>query len=459
MLEEGIGLEFKRKWNDSAKKAVVAFANTEGGELLVGVEDDGQPCGVDNFDESIVQIVNALNDGVKPDLGLFLKVAPRDIDGVKVVSVDVSRGSDRPYYLSDKGLRPSGVYVRRGASSVPASDAEIRSMIKESSGDSFEESRAIVQNLTFEEAERAFSECGVAWGAPYMKTLGLVSDDGLFTNLGWLLSDQCTTEIKIAVFEGDTKLEFKTRREFSGSLFKQFREVSEFLDLNNGLKATIVDGYRRVDMRDYPQLALREALLNSIVHREYSFTGPALVSIFASKIEIVNLGGLPKGLTKNDAMLGVSMQRNPRLAQIFYRLGFIEAYGTGIPKIMESYADSGLVPAFEVSDNAFKVVLPSCNVGRVANAEEARAIVNEEREPRAGHTSAEEAAIELGSRANGFTRAEFQRKLGVSQSTAIGYLRQLIQDDIVKGVGGGRSTHYVLRPERESSFKQSKAVR
>lgn len=448
---EGPGLEFKRIWNDSAKKAVIAFANTDGGTLLVGVDDDGLPCGLDDVDAAVVQIVNAIEDGIKPALGMFVKVSPEQQGEHGMVRVEVQRATDRPYYLSEKGIRPSGVYVRRGASSVPASDAEIRAMIKDSAGDSFEEARAINQDLTFEEAQRAFRECGIAWGDAQMRSLGLVAEDGLYTNLAWLLSDQCTAETKAAVFAGETKLHFKTRREFSGSLLKQFREVAEFIDLNNGLRSTFESGYRRIDVRDYPVIAVRESLLNALVHRDYSFTGPMLVSVFSSRMEFVNLGGLPKGLTKSDAMMGVSVQRNPKMAQVFYRLRLIEAYGTGIPKIIESYAGAVRQPAFEVSDNAFKVVLPSQNDGEPKEtsgdtSERVKPCEIPERQ-RVVVLRSEAEALSLGLRPDGFTRAELQEKLGVSQSTAINLLRKLVEAGKLETVGGGRNVRYVTKAE------------
>lgn len=358
-------------------------------------------------------------------------------------------------------------------------------MIKASSGDSFEETRAVMQELTFIEAQRVFEECDLTWGSAQMRTLGLVSEDGLFTNLAWLLSDQCTVETKAAVFQGDMKLNFRTRREFSGSILRQFRELANFLDLSNGMRSTIVDGLHRVDVRDYPPVALREALLNSIVHRDYSFVAPTLVNVFDSKIEFLNLGGLPKGLTKSDAMMGVSVQRNPKLAQIFYRLRLVEAYGMGIPKIIESYAPSGALPLFEVSDNVFKVTLPSLNAGandgRVrgdkpdyavgdagalargdalmnalaalgalpssARSDLDAASTSQTCAPAdSGHAraeSAEQLALRMAARPDGFARADLQRELGFSQTSTIDLLRKLVKSGKLTTLGGGRSTRYV----------------
>src|SRR5699024_11153931 len=121
------------------------------------------------------------------------------------------------------------------------------------------------------------------------------------------------------------------------------------------------EGLNRIDKRDYPSEALREALLNAITHRDYSFSGSTLISIFDDRIEFVTIGGLVRGLTFDDIMLGVSALRNQNLANVFYRLKLIEAYGTGILKINESYAECAVKPQFEVTDNAFKITLPNIN--------------------------------------------------------------------------------------------------
>ena len=432
-MHENEKFEFKREWNNSAKKTVVAFANSNGGKIVVGVDDSGEAVGVPDPDAVIVQAINAVTDGIRPDVGMFVRASIENLGNATTVMLDVQRGTDRPYYLSDKGLRPAGVYVRKGASSVPASEAEILSMIKDTAGDSFEEARSLEQDLTFADAKKAFEEADVSWGEGQMRSLGIVGDDGMFTNLGWLLSDQCGATTKAAVFEGSTKLAFRTRREFSGSLFKQFHDAAEFIDLYNGLHSDIAADFRRVDVRDYPRAAVREALLNAIVHRDYSYRAPALISMFDDRMEIINFGGLSKGLTKGDMMLGVSLQRNPKLAQVFYRLHLIEAYGTGVPKIMESYSGLPRQPEFEVSDNAFKVVLPSWNAPQVGgDKNDISPDTNEGR------------ALEIVRKEKGITRSELQRRLGISQSSTLNLIRNLVNRGSLRVVGSGRNTRYIL---------------
>lgn len=360
MERESLQTEFKREFTEDFKYAVIAFANTDGGELYFGINDDGRACGISNVDDTMLRITNIVRDAIRPDVSLFTKCTLLSVEEKSVIRLTVQRGTAKPYYLKAKGIRPEGVYVRQGASSVPASEAAILQMIKEASCFVYEDSRALEQELTFDYAEKCFSERGVAFSAVQQRSLNLIGTDGMYTKLALLLSDQCPHIIKLAVFQGSTKTLFKDRREFSGSLLKQLDDAFAFLDLCNRTRAEIV-GLERVDSRDYPGEALRETLLNLIVHRDYAVQSPALISIFDDRIEFVSVGGLMPEISYDDIMLGVSVARNPRLADVFYRLHLIEAYGTGILKINESYSGLSVQPKIEVSTHAFKVTLPNAN--------------------------------------------------------------------------------------------------
>ncbi len=360
MFVENKTTEFKREYVENIKNTIVAFANCDGGTLYIGVDDDGTVYGVDDVDDTMLRVTNAIRDAVRPDLTMFVECRNDVIDEKSIVCVTVQCGTARPYYLRGKGIRPEGVYVRQGASTVPATDAAILNMIKETSGDSYEEARSLDQNLTFHKAGDFFKKRKVEFEKPQMRTLHLIGEDDMYTNLAFLLSEQCTHTIKLAVFEGSKKSVFKDRRELSGSLLEQLEEAFAFIDRYNRTRAEF-SGLDRLDIRDYPPEAIREALLNAIVHRDYSFSSSALISIFEDRIEFVTIGGLVKGITLEDVRLGVSVLRNQYLANIFYRLRLIEAYGTGILKINECYEDQVVKPMIETTDNAFKITLPNTN--------------------------------------------------------------------------------------------------
>jgi len=261
---------------------------------------------------------------------------------------------------SSGGTVYKGVYVRHGAASVPATDTAIRKMIRETDGDSYEKLRSVEQNLTFTSAEAEFAKRNVPFGAVQMATLGISDNNGIYTNLGLLLSEQCVHTIKTAVFQDNTQQVFKDRREFEGSLFRQLNDIYDYLDMHNQTQATF-DKLLRIDRRDYPETALREALLNAIVHREYATSGSVFVKIYSDRIEFITPGGLVSGIEVNDLMSGYSVCRNANLAAVFYRLQLIEAYGTGILKIFEAYKSSPKQPKIEVTTNVFKLTLPNMN--------------------------------------------------------------------------------------------------
>ena len=411
-------------------KEVIAFANTKGGTLYIGVSNDGSVEGVKNADQVILQLNNMIRDSIKPDVTMFVGYETQYVGDKDIIAVTIQKGTDRPYYLGSKGLKPSGVYVRNGTSSDPATDTAIRRMIKETDGDSFESMRSLEQNLSFEAAKKQFEKQNIPFDTAKMQTLGMISADGIYSNVALLLSDQCPSTIKAATFSGEDKGSFQDRREFGGSLFQQMEELYSYLDMRNQTKATF-DGLYRIDTRDYPENALREALLNSLVHRDYSFRASTLVSVYADRIEFVSVGGLPSGIELDDIMLGLSVCRNPKLAAIFYRLQLIEAYGTGMPKIMNAYTETELKPKIEVSSNAFKITLPNRNAG----ANHTETLV--------GTVKGDEKRILdfIGSHGH-IVRSDVDRLLEVSQATANRILKRMVAEGLIYQDGNGRKTKY-----------------
>lgn len=422
-------VELKSEVVSDICKEVIAFANTKGGTMYVGVQDNGHILGVENADRMTLQINNMVRDSIKPDVTMFVRYETQEIDGKQVVAVTIQKGTDRPYYLGSKGLKPSGVYVRNGTSTDPATDTAIRKMIKETDGDCFEDMRSLEQNLTFKAAIAQFSKSNVAFDEAKMQTLGLVSHDGIYSNAAMLLSDQCSSTIKAATFSGTDKSDFQDRREFGGSLFQQMEEMYSYLDLRNRTRATF-EGLYRNDVRDYPEEALREALLNSLIHRDYSFSASTLISVYDDRIEFVSVGGLLGGISLDDILLGLSVCRNPKLAAVFYRLKLIEAYGTGMPKIIKAYAGSGLEPKIEVTSNAFKITLPNRNA------------VNKERNVADMPRSNEERILSFVESNGHIVRSDVDILLDVSQATANRILKRMVADGLLYQDGSGRKTKY-----------------
>lgn len=446
LFRESETVELKEIVVDEIKKEIIAFANSNGGRLYIGVRDDGEVVGIDDPDKVSLQISNMVRDAIKPDVTMFLHYETIEEAGKKIVVVDIQRGTDRPYYLAKKGMRPEGVYVRQGYSSVPATDTAIRRMIKETDGDRFEVMRSLNQELTFEAVKKEFELRKVEFGPQQMRTLKLIDQDNLYSNLALLLSDQCVHTIKVAVFQGKDQMIFKDRREFSGSLMKQMNEVYDFIDFRNQTRATI-EKLQRIDVRDYPEIAVRESLLNLLVHRDYSFSASAFIRIYEDRIEFVSVGGLMPGIELEDIMEGISVCRNQDLANVFYRLHLIEAYGTGMEKIMKAYEGMKEKPEIQTTKNAFKIILPNINAKYMlenSSVWTTKTDTNSIMETEASLSEAEEKILEYVREHGVITKNDVISLLEVSASTASRTLRKMVKNSLLKQNGKARSTNYTI---------------
>ena len=351
-------VEYKREYTEELKKAIIAFANTGGGRICVGINDDLSVVGVANPDEVMLK------------------------------------------------------------------------MIKETAGDDYETARSLQQDLTFDGCKSEFHGANLKFESEQMRTLQIIGADGLYSNLGLLLSDQCVHTIKVAVFQGETKAVFKDRYEFTGSLFKQLHDCFDFIDRYNSTRAEI-NGLHRTDYRDYPEVAVRETLLNALVHRDYSFSASTLISIFDNRIEFVTLGGLLRGISLEDMKLGVSVLRNKNLANVFYRLKHIEAHGTGVIKILESYQNAGAEPLIEATDNAFKITLYN------TQATTKTALVNQ-------FSKGEQRICDGFRGQTAFKRKDVEALLQVSQPMATKYLKSLLDKKAIIKTGTGKNVVYMV---------------
>lgn len=436
MQYESERTEYKSHLVDDIYKEVIAFANTDGGVIYIGIDDHGNVTGIDNVDETYTRLTNGIRDAIAPDVTMFVRYVLQES---KVIQIEVGEGSYKPYYLKSKGMKPSGVYVRQGASSVPASPEQIRRMIKESDGDNFEDDRCLEQSLTFEAAKAAFKQYGVEFSTEKYRALG-ITKNGVFTNLALLLSDQCPHTTKIAVFNDESCTEFRDSREFGGSIFKQFENTVNYLALCNKTVST-VKGIVRTDKQDYPEEAIREALLNALVHRDYSFSGSSIINVNDSKMEVISLGGLLPGLSVEDIRIGVSQPRNQKLAEIFHRLRLFESYGTGIRRIFKLYEDCPVQPSIVATPNAFRIVLPNRNVCDSAS----------ERVPKAAEkapttiTPQMKAVIDYLAEYGEMTDEDLQELLNVKKTRAYLLARQMRENGFIDVVGRGAEKKYKLK--------------
>ena len=436
MIFESENIEFKLQMVDDIYKEVIAFANTDGGVLYVGIDDNGNAVGLDDVDETYTRITNGIRDAIQPDVTMFIKYVLQDN---KVIRIEVGEGSYKPYYLKSRGMKPTGIYVRQGTSSVQASPEQIRRMIKESDGDNYEDTRCLEQELTFDAARTAFQRYGVEFSVEKYRALGITQND-VFTNLAMLLSDQCLHTTKIAVFKDEFCTEFRDSKEFSGSVFNQFENAVNYLALCNKT-ASVIKGVVRTDKQDYPEEAIREALLNALVHRDYSFSGSIIINVNDSKMEFISLGGLLPGLSTEDIRIGVSQPRNKKLAEIFHRLRLIESYGTGIRRIFKLYENCSAQPIIEATNNAFKIVLPNTNATDVLAENKQNSAINT---PPA-ITPQMKTVLDYLSEYGEIGEEELQELLNVKRTRAYLVARQMCEADLIVTIGRGVNKKYRLK--------------
>ena len=432
MYSENEYTELKSKLTKEIKREIVALANSKGGTIYIGINDDGSIKGLENVDADMEALSGMIREGIKSDLSLYTNIEIKEIDDKKVVVLKIMSGPNKPYYLADKGLKPSGVFIRHGNVTAPASDENIRKMLKENH-DSFENEVSSNQNLHFNFLNNEFNNKNMIFNESKYKILNITNEDNYFTNLALLLSDECPFSIKCAIFDGNDKITFKDRKEFSGSIIKQLEDCLEYLNLVNRINGKIID-YKRVDIRDYPEYAIRESILNAIIHRNYNFSGSILISIFDNRIEVTSIGGLVSGITLEDIISGsISQPRNKNLANIFYRLKYVESYGTGIGRMLNIYDQFNLKPIFAVTDNTFKVTLPNINY----KPEVKNIIVDD--------LSQKEKIVKYLEQYGKIKRETVDMLFDISSARSKIILSEMIKENIIMKKGTGKNTYYVLK--------------
>ena len=354
-MKETRNLEFKENISNTFLKTVSAYASYDGGTIMFGIDDSGKTVGLDNPDMLCLKIENKINDSIRPQPEYSLSVNSKD----KTIKLVVYPGTSKPYFYNSK------VYKRNDTSTVEVDNIELKRLILEGRNMSFEELISPEQNLTFALLEQNLKDQrGIEnFNLDILKTLNLYSDNTGYNNAAAILADDNDFPgIDIAIF-GETISIIKKRETLNHiSIIRAYEEaVSVFKDYYSYEE---IYGSKRRLVEMIPETAFREAVANAIVHRLWDINSQIRILMFGDRIEIVSPGGLPRGLSKEEYIEGrVSILRNPILANVFNRLNYIEAFGTGVRRIRDAYSESSAKPMFDASDNSVKVTLPVMEYG------------------------------------------------------------------------------------------------
>lgn len=313
----------------------------------------------------------------------------------------------------------------------------IREMILESNSETYEDKISANQSLTFKCLKKELEKRNIKHGKSQFKTLKLLNEQNEYTNLAYILSDQFEVTTKVALFEGSDKMIFRDRKEFPGSMLNQMNELLAYLEFHNKTKA-IFYKIDRIDIKDYPEEALRESVLNSFVHRDYSRNASNIINIYSDKIEVISVGGLISTMDLDSIYLGLSETRTGNFANLYYRMRLIESFGTGIQKILNLYSSFDITPQFETAKGVFKVTLPNCN-----ESKDDEIWVSNNRNG-AEFTSDAKEIIKYFLKHNSVTRKEIDELLGISKSKSTQLLKELCNENIILSEGIGKSIRYKI---------------
>ncbi|MEA3240383.1 MAG: ATP-binding protein, partial [Pseudomonadota bacterium] len=348
-LGEGFTVEFKRSGTSNVGRELCAFANATGGTLLIGITDDGEICGVDHHNR-LKSVIQSVARTIEPSLFVDIE----SVGDVLVVTIPPQNG--KPYSHSGK------FYLREGASSQQLSRNEIREFFFREGMIHFDEMVCDRFSMDTDLTESSYIQFARKAKIPddmnmiqALENLHLVRN-GLMTHAGsWLLAADiqkfmASGFVSCALFMGTSRVNILDRKNFTGNLQDIFQDVITWL-LSKLNTEFIITGTGRDERPELPADALREALVNALVHRDYRSNANVQVHMYSNRVEIISPGGLPAGMKEEDMGLK-SIPRNPLLFSMFYRMDLVEQIGSGIKRMQQLCRDHGVQePALHIEDN------------------------------------------------------------------------------------------------------------
>lgn len=355
MFQESNRIEFKVELNDKLEKEVVAFLNNkEGGILYIGVDDNGKPIGVSDVDSMQLKIADRIKNNILPStLGLF-DIVTEEIENISVIKILISSGLEKPYYIKKHGMSPNGCFTRMGTSSQPMSTAMIDSLYSKRTHNTLRNITSPRQDLTFAQLKIYYQERGLELNEKFTNSLELLTPDGKFNYVAYLLADENGVSIKVAKYAGSDKVDLVENEEYGYcSLIKATHQVLEKLKIENITRAKVTNA-KRVEKNLIEPIPMREAVINAIVHSDFSREIPPVFEIFNDKMVFTSYGGLIQGQSKEDFFSCSSMPRNRELMRVFKDVGLVEQLGSGMSRILKEYDKS----IFHISEHFIKVEFP-----------------------------------------------------------------------------------------------------
>ncbi len=415
-MKENRYLEFKSEITDTFLKTVSACANFGDGRILFGIGDNGESIGFADPQKVCLDIENRINDSIspKPDFNL-------SVNDDNTVCLEVSKGRYTPYLYKGKAYR------RSDTATIETDQGELRKLAIEGANLSFEELSCGSNLLTFEALETKMKKTmGIkALSEDVLRTLGFFTEDGEYNNAAAIFSDiNNFYGADIARF-GNSISEIMERETVSRvSVLEQYDKAVSYF--KRYYQYEEISEIERKTVELIPEAAYREAVANALIHREWDINSHIRIATFKDRIEINSPGGLPKGITREEYLSGgISYLRNPILGNVFFRMRYIEMFGTGISRILELYRGAAVKPELNITENVINVILPVLKTTYDVTADEAKII------------GALKGTYQLSS-------GEISKASGFSRAKTIRLLNMLTEKKYIKCIGKGRGTKYML---------------
>ncbi len=356
MSPETNRIEYKRQLTDGLEKEAVAFLNYhEGGVLYIGVDKTGQPVGVEDIDGDMLKIKDRLKNNITPScMGLF-DVAMEKVEEKEVIKITFASGTEKPYYIKRLGMSEKGTFIRVGTAAEPMPVRMIESLFAKRTRNSISKIKSPNQNLTFRQLKIYYEGVNKTLNEQFAANLELLTEEGKYNYVAYLLADVNGTSVKVARYGGLDRVDLEQNDEYGYcSLVKATQQVLDRIEVENKTLAQITPR-ERIEKRLWNQVALREAVINAIVHNDYTSEVPPKFEFFSDRIEITSFGGLPQGMTEKEFFEGYSIPRNKELMRVFRDLDLVEHLGSGVPRILKNYGKE----CFKFTENFLRMTFPA----------------------------------------------------------------------------------------------------
>ena len=437
-------IENKEQLNEDFEQEVIAFLNyKEGGIIYVGINKNGQVAGVENTDLTQLQIKDRIKNNIQPStLGLF-DVTVETIENKEVIKVIISSGTEKPYYLRKKGRTPEGCYIRIGSSKERMTERMIEEMFSKRIKNSLKEIEAPRQDLTFRQLKIHYEGNGMTLNDNFARNLNLLTDEGKYNYNAYLLADENDISIKLVKYLGTSKMELIENQEYGYCcLITATQRILDRLTAENTVYAKIeYNGRKEVEMID--SKALKEAVINAMVHSDYTLSTTPIIELYSDRIEITSGGGLPQGLSQEEFLEGVTAPRNKELIRVFKDVDLIENIGSGVLRILDSYDKSCfkfmehfLRVSFKYKENPFEYA--------VKNKVSATDTINDTLKDTIKLTKNEQEILSLIVKNNQITREEIVKELRLSDRTVSRAIKHLQDEKIILREGSKKTGYWKI---------------